>query len=162
MLSQNIANRLNEQANKEIYSGYFYLGMSAYAASSGLPGFANWFYGQWKEELAHAKKFYDYIVKEGSKVVLTAIDKPPQDFSSGEDLFKKTLTHEKKVTGLIHSLVELARGENDKTTEEFLQWYVKEQKEEEATPAGILERIKKAGKDKNAFLEIDRQLMARK
>lgn len=160
MLSKKIENALNEQANKEIYSAYFYLGMSAYAASSALPGFANWFYQQWKEELFHAKKFYDYIVSRKGKVTLEAIDAPPQDFSSGEDLFAKTLNHEKKVTGLINSLVELAKSESDQETLGFLEWFVKEQKEEEATPARILKKIEAKG-EKNPT-DIDRELAVRK
>lgn len=162
MLSEKMAKSLSEQLNKEIYSGYFYLGMSAYAASSGLPGFANWFYGQWKEELFHAKKLMDYIIKRKNKLVLLPIEKPPQDFSSGEDLFDKTLDHEKKVSSMIAGLVEMAKGENDRETEDFLRWFVKEQIEEEATPAGILQKIRAGGKDEKSLSEIDAQLAGRK
>jgi len=162
MLSKKIEEALNEQANKEIYSAYFYLGMSFYAASIGLEGFRHWFYQQWKEELFHAKKFYDYIVQQKGKVTLEAIEKPPQDFSSAEDLFAKTLNHEKKVTGLINGLAELAKSENDSEAENFLQWFVKEQKEEEETPAGILKKIEEKGKDEKGLSEIDRELATRK
>ncbi|MBL7156632.1 MAG: ferritin [Candidatus Omnitrophica bacterium] len=160
MLSKKILENLSEQMNKEIYSGYFYLGMSDYAASTGLGGFANWFYAQWKEEIAHAKVILNYINKNGQRAMLKAIDEPPQDFTSGQDLFEKTLAHEKKVTGLIKALVELARTEKDTETENFLQWFVKEQREEESTPAGILEEIKKAGE--KGIKEIDKKLSARK
>jgi ferritin len=162
MLSKKMLEALEEQINKEIYSGYFYLGMSAYAAFNGLPGVANWFYGQWKEELEHAKKMFDYAHKAGNRVTLKAIDVPPQDFSSAADLFEKTLNHEKKVTGLINNLVDVAKKENDKATEDFLQWFVKEQKEEEATPATILKRIQAAGSDASKFSEVDQQLARRK
>lgn len=162
MISKKMAEALNEQMIKEIYSGYLYLGMAAYAVSFGLGGFSNWFYGQWKEELFHAKKFFDYITEQGHRVVLTTIDEPPQDFTSGKDLFEKTLAHEKRVTGLIYELVDLARKENDKSTEDFLGWFVKEQIEEEATPAGILDKIKQAEKDKKEILEVDSQLAKRK
>jgi len=158
MISQKMQKALNEQLNKEIYSAYFYLGMSAYAAREKLPGFANWFYAQWKEELFHAKKFLDYIIAQKGNLMLKAIDQPPQDFSSAKDLFDKTLNHEKKVTGLIHDLVALAKKENDKNTEKFLKWFVKEQVEEEATPAGILAKIGTSGKP----LEVDRELAKRK
>ena len=160
MLSKSIIEALSEQANKEIYSGYFYLGMSDYAASKGLAGFANWFYAQWKEEIAHAKVIFNYIHKNGQRAGLKAIDNPPQDFTSGQDLFEKTLAHEKKVTGLINKLVELAADEKDEKTVEFLQWFVKEQREEEATPAGILDEIKKAGE--KGLAEVDKKLSARK
>ena len=162
MLSKKMKDAIDEQINKEIYSAYFYLGMSAYAASKGLVGFANWFYKQWNEEIFHAKKMFDYVHAEGQRVTLKAIDNPPQDFTSGPDLFEKTLAHEKKVTGLINNLVKLAKEENDKTTEDFLGWFVKEQKEEEATPAGILEKISKAGKDEKGISEVDGELVKRK
>ncbi len=162
MLNKKVLDGLNEQINKEIYSAYFYLGMSAYAASNGLTGFANWFYRQWNEEIFHAKKMFDYVHQSGDRVTLKAIDEPPQDFTSGSDLFEKTLAHEKKVTGLINSLVKLAQEESDKATEDFLQWFVKEQKEEEATPAGILRKIDKAGKDEKGLKEVDTILATRK
>jgi ferritin len=162
MLNKKIEEALNGQANKEIYSGYFYLGMSAYAASLGLPGFQHWFYQQWKEELFHAKKFYDYIVEEKGKVALEAIEKPPQYFTSATDLFAKTLNHEKKVTGLINDLVTLAKSQNDQKTCDFLQWFVKEQAEEEEGPAKILKKIEEKGKDEKGLSEIDTELATRK
>ena len=86
MLSKKVLDSINEQINKEIYSAYLYLGMSAYAASTGFPGVAGWFYAQWREEIVHAKRMFDYIHKRGERVVLKAIDNPPQDFNSIEDL----------------------------------------------------------------------------
>ena len=162
MLSKRMLDSLSEQLNKEIYSGYYYLGMSDYAASNGLKGVANWFYRQWQEELEHARKILDYINANRQRAMLRAIDEPPQEFSSAKDLFEKTLAHEKKVTGLINNLVELARAENDKSTEEFLQWFVKEQVEEEETPKGILDDINRAEKDGAGLKAIDNQLAERK
>ena len=162
MISEKMKDALNEQINKELYSAYFYLGMSAYAASTGLKGFANWFYRQWGEELIHTKKMFDYVHEKGRRVTLSAIEKPPQDFTSCKDLFARTLEHEKKVTRLINNLVELAKKENDKATEEFLEWFVKEQKEEEATPAGILQKIEHAEESNKNLSEIDGRLAARK
>ena len=162
MLSQKMKEALDEQINKEIYSAYFYLGMSAYAASKGFEGVANWFYVQWGEELRHAKKIFDYVIQKGQKVSLEAIDKPPQDFTSIADLYEKTLAHEKKVTGLINNLVLLAKKENDQNAIAFLEWFVKEQKEEEETPAGILKKINTDGKDGKGLKEIDAELAERK
>ena len=162
MLSKNVLESINEQINKEIYSAYFYLGMSAYAASNDFPGVAGWFYAQWREEIVHAKRMFDYVHKKGERVTLKAIDNPPQDFSSIEDLYAKTLAHEKKVTGLINKLVEVAKSENDKETEEFLQWYVKEQEEEEETPAKILAQIKETGSDEGKLKKVDAELSKRK
>lgn len=159
MISKRMEESINEQANKEFYSAYFYLGMSNYALSTGLKGFANWFYGQWNEEIFHAKKLCDYVISRGGKVSLKEIATPPQEFFSGKDLFEKTLAHEKKVTKLINDLVQVSKEEKDKETEEFLQWFVKEQVEEEATPASIIQKISNAGKDISG---VDAELLKRK
>ncbi len=162
MISKKIVDALNYQMNREIWSAYFYLGMASYADSIGYKGVANWFKAQWKEELFHADKFYNYVNQQGQRVMLEAIEEPPQDFSSIKDLFERTAKHEKNVTGLIHDLVELAGQENDKDTESFLQWFVKEQVEEEETPAGILSDINSKGKDEKGLKEIDAELALRK
>ena len=156
MMNEKMLKRLNYQINREIYSGYFYLGMAAYAASIGRKGVANWFTAQMKEELVHAQKIYDYVERQGAKVFLEAIEEPPQEFSSVTDLFEKTLEHEKKVTGLIKGLVGLAAEEKDAETEQFLQWFVKEQIEEEAAPAGILKKLGEKGE-----AEVDDELAKR-
>jgi ferritin len=164
MASEKMIKTLTRQMNREFYSGYFYYGMAAYASSVGLKGFESWFLGQTKEELQHGHKFYDYISKQGVRVMLEDIETPPQDFSSGLDLFEKTLAHEKKVTGLIHDLVKLAQDENDKETEQFLQWFVKEQVEEEATPSKIIQKIKGAieKNEKSGYSTVDGELAKRK
>jgi ferritin len=133
--------------------------MAAYAATIGMKGVANWFTAQMKEELFHAQKIYDYVSRQGAKVDLEAIEEPPQDFTSVKDLFEKTLAHEKKVTGMIRDLVDLAVQEKDGETEKFLQWFVKEQMEEEATPAGILEKIESKGE--GGISEVDSELSKR-
>ena len=162
MISKKMVDAIDRQLNREIYSAYFYLGMASYAESIGYKGVANWFKAQWKEELFHADKMFDYVLKRGSRVMLEPIEEPPQDFSSIQDLFKRTTEHEKKVTALIHKLVELAKQENDNETASFLQWFVKEQIEEEATPAGILKGLETKGKSKEGLLEIDSELAKRK
>ena len=159
MLSDKMLNSLNHQINREIYSAYFYLGMAAYASSIGMNGVANWFSGQVKEELFHAQKMYDYVNQNGLKVNLEAIEEPPQDFTSVADLFAKTLAHEKNVTAMIKDLAALATEEKDAETGKFLQWFVKEQEEEEATPAGILAKLE--GKDDAGVKEVDSELSKR-
>ena len=156
MISDKMIKALNHQANRELYSAYLYVGMASYATDKGLKGTANWFTAQMKEELTHAQKIYAYVNQQGSKVTLEPIEEPPQDFSSVTDLFKKTLGHEKKVTGMINDLVALAVEEKDAETEKFLQWFVKEQVEEEATPAGILKEIEGEGET-----EVDSKLAKR-
>ena len=164
MISERLVKNLNRQMNRELYSAYFYLGMAAYAASIGLKGVEHWFIAQAKEEEAHAKRFYDYIIRSGGRVHLGAIEEPPQNFSSAIDLFEKTLAYEKKVTGLIHGLVAAAKDEDDKDTEGFLQWFVKEQVEEEATPNMILQDMRSAlAKDgKEGLAVVDARLANRK
>lgn len=162
MLSDDILNSLNWQVNRELYSAYFYMGMATYASSIGWKGIANWFNIQAKEELDHAEKIYIYVNGQGRRVKLKEIEQPPQEFSSATDLFNKTLGHEKKVTKMIGDLVALARQEGDKETENFLQWFVKEQLEEEANASGVLKKISSAGYDKDAIAMVDSQLLKRK
>jgi len=161
MLTDKMIEGLNEQINKEIYSAYLYLSMASYASTLGLNGFVNWFNVQVQEELSHAQKMYDYVVQQGYRVMLKAIDEPPQNFKSPINLFEETLSHEKIVTGLINNLVKIAKEENDNATEIFLQWYVTEQVEEEANPTEIIQKLKLTGKDGNGLLMIDNELAQR-
>lgn len=161
MISDKMFESLNEQLNKEMYSAYLYMAMSASCTSRGLKGFANWFMVQYQEEMAHAMKFYDYIHNQGNRVKLMAIDQPQIDFESPLAMFEKTLSHEQFVTGLIHGLVDLAGEENDSTTRDFLQWFVKEQIEEEETAGGILDRVKSADVSGEALMELDKELASR-
>jgi ferritin len=162
MISKTLADKIIYQINREIYSGYLYLGMSSYAHSLGLKGFANWFKCQFKEELEHAEKMYDYLSAKGIRVILDAIEKPPQDFNSAPELFEKTLAHEQAVTKLIRGLFELAKQEKDDETAQFLDWFVKEQVEEEATPASIINKIDEAGRNSEGLAKIDAMLSNRK
>ena len=162
MISDKMIKELNEQINKELYSAYLYMGMSSYSASEDLDGFAGWFALQAGEEVAHARKIYDYVNSQGGRVMLSAIEEPGQDFNGPQDLFEKTLEHEKKVTAMINSLVKTARGEDDYATEVFLQWFVSEQVEEEETAQGILARIKLVGEKGNGIFMLDRELGGRK
>jgi ferritin len=161
MISGKMIESLNEQINKEIYSAYLYLGMASYAITLGLNGVANWFNVQVKEELSHAQKMYGYVNVQGSRVILKAIDEPPQEFTSALNLFEKTLSHEQKVTGMIHDLVHQAKKENDQATEIFLQWFVSEQVEEEENATELVQKFKLAGNDGNGILMADKDLAAR-
>ncbi|MBU1084493.1 MAG: ferritin [Candidatus Omnitrophica bacterium] len=161
MLSDKMVKSINGQINKELYSAYLYLGMSSYAASMGLNGFANWFSVQVKEELSHAQKFYDYVTQQGRIVELGLIEQPDQAFNGVEDAFKKTLEHEIKVTSYINNLVAVARAENDNATGIFLQWFVTEQVEEEANASAILQKIRLIGGKGDGLFMIDKDLAAR-
>ncbi len=161
MISAKMQDALNEQVNKEFYSAYMYLAMSAYCNTSGLPGFANWMRMQYEEEILHVTKMYDYILDQGGVVKLKAIEQPPVEYGSPLEIFEKTLEHERFVTRLINSLMELAVDEKDFATQTFLQWYVTEQVEEESNVNDILAPLRMVGEDKGGLMMIDQQLGGR-
>ncbi len=161
MLSEKMQDAINGQLNAELYSSYLYLSMNAYFKSINLDGFANWMYYQAQEELAHAMKFYDFINQRGGRVSLLKIEAPPYQWDSPRAVFEATLEHERKVTGLINELVELALAEHDHATNIFLQWFVSEQVEEEENVGGVLEQLKLMGEAKGGLFMIDRELAKR-
>jgi len=161
MISKKLEKAINEQINKELYSEYYYLGMAAYFDDEGLPGFANFFKIQVQEERFHAMKFYHYLAERGGKVELDAIKRPPQDFESIEDIFKKAYEHEQFVTQSINSLVDIAISENDHATRNFLNWFVEEQVEEEASMDDLLKKVRRIGSHGHGIYMLDGQLAQR-
>lgn len=161
MLSKEMQDALNEQINKELYSGYLYLSMSAYCESVNLPGFAHWMRAQALEEQEHAMKMFEFVVDRGGRVVLKAIDQPPAEFESPTAVFEQTLKHEEYVTSLIDDLYARAVQEKDYASQVFLQWYVTEQVEEEKGASEILERLRMVGDKAQGLALIDRELAAR-
>ncbi len=158
MLKENVLKALNSQLNAELYSSYLYLSMEAYFESIDLSGFANWMRAQAQEELAHAMKFYDYIVRRGERVTLDTIEKPQIEWDSPLAVFEHVYAHEQKVTGLINDLVDLAASESDHATSNFLQWFVAEQVEEEESASGVLQRVKLTGDSKSGLFMLDSEL----
>lgn len=152
---------LNEHMNKEMYSAYLYMSMSAFCDSSGLKGFANWFMVQYHEEMFHAMKISEYIQSQGGKVKLLKIDEPPHVWESPLDVFEKTLAHEQMVTRLINDLMDLAIAEKDHATQIFLQWYVTEQVEEEENDNEILDQLRLIKDNPQGLLMLDREFAAR-
>jgi ferritin len=161
MLSKKMADALNEQINKEMYSAYLYLAMSAYSEFKGLKGFSNWFYVQHQEETDHAMRIYYYLQNQGTQVKLMALEQPPTDFGTPMDMFQATLKHEQFITKSINGLVDLAVQEKDHTTQIFLQWFVSEQIEEESNDNEIIDKLKLAGEDGNGLFMIDKDLGSR-
>ncbi|MDK2976368.1 MAG: ferritin [Candidatus Marinimicrobia bacterium] len=161
MISKKLEKALNEQINKELYSEYYYLGMAAWFSDQGLDGFANFFKVQVQEERFHAMKMFDYLINRGGKVALEAIQKPPQDFESAEDIFKKAYEHEQFVTKSINDLMDLAIAENDHATRNFLNWFVEEQVEEEASMDELLTKVRMIGSKGHGMLMLDGQLAQR-
>jgi len=161
MLSKTIQDALNEQIKNELYSGYLYLSMAAYAESIQMPGIAHWMRLQAQEEQGHALKMFDYVHERGGRVVLQAIAQPPAEFESPLDVFRKTLEHERHVTQLIHNLYALALRENDYATQMFLQWFVTEQVEEEKNASEIVSLLEMIGGHSQGLVMLDRQLAQR-
>jgi ferritin len=145
MLSKTMEHALNKQVNRELYSAYLYLAMSSYFETVNMKGFAKWMRIQAKEEQVHAMKIYDYIVARGGTVSLLDIEAPRAKWSSAGKVFDEVYAHEQKVTAMIHGLVDLAVKEKDHATFEMLQWFVKEQVEEEERASEIVSQIKIVG-----------------
>jgi len=161
MLSEKMQEVLNGQLNAELYSAYLYLSMSAYFQSLDLAGFANWMRVQTQEELVHAMKFHDYINERGGRVLLRSIESPPTEWMSPLAVFEYAYQHEQKVTGLINNLVDLSMEVKDHATHNFLQWFVSEQVEEEASANDVVRKLKLMGKAAGGMFMIDRELAQR-
>ena len=158
MISKKMEKALNEQFNREYYSSYLYLAMSAYCVSTNYDGAASWMRLQAQEEMTHAMKFYDYIHHQQAGVVLEAIDQPSAKFKSVLDAFEKTLAHEKYITKSINDLYALAVQEKDFATQAFLQWFVSEQIEEESEAQRVVDRIRMIGGSVSGLLYLDKEL----
>ena len=161
MISKNMEKALNDQVNAELFSAYLYLSIEAYFESLNLKGFANWMHCQTQEELFHVMKIYSFINERGGRVKLSAIDKPQFEWKSPLDAFEAALNHERKVTGLINNLVDLALKENDHASNIFLQWFVTEQVEEEDNVDNVIQSLKLIGDDAVGLFMIDKELAAR-
>ncbi|HNR26688.1 MAG TPA: ferritin, partial [Methanobacteriaceae archaeon] len=158
MLDERMEEALNYQLNRELYSGYLYLAMAAYFDDQDLPGFANWMRIQAQEELSHAMKFYDYLVRRGGRAVMDAIEAPENEWESAVAVFEQVYQHEQMVTGLIHKLVDLALELSDHATNNFLQWFVAEQVEEEESSSGVLHKVKMASQSRSGLYMLDQEL----
>ena len=161
MISNSMADSLNEHMNFELFSANIYLCMSSAANEMGLKGAASWFLVQYQEEMTHFMKFFNYLVDQGINVSLAASKKIPNSYKSLLDLFQKTLAHELQVTKRINDLMEQAVKEKDHATQIFLQWFVTEQIEEENNDRDIIAKLKLIGPNGHGILMIDAELSAR-
>lgn len=160
MLSKKMEKAFNDQIKWEFYSAYMYLSLGAYFQDIGLPGFANWMNVQFQEEQFHAMKMYNYVLEKGGKVQLQAIDAPPYAWKSPLEAFQFALSHENHVTRRINDLVDLAQKEKDHASAIFMQWFVTEQVEEEASFGDTVNKLKLVGDGGGLFM-LDRELAAR-
>jgi len=152
----------NEQLNAELYSSYLYLSMAAYFEATNLPGFANWMSMQSQEEYTHSMKFYSYINQVGGRVELDTIEKSGFEWKSPLVVFEASLEHEKYITKRINDLVDLAIEEKDHAANNFLQWFINEQvEEEEANVGNIVDKFRLISEEKGGLFLLDRELGAR-
>lgn len=161
MIDKKIEAAINEQINAELWSAYLYLSMGMNFENSGMPGVANWFKIQFKEEQAHAEIFMNYINQRGGRVVLKKIDEVPTEWATPLDAFKATLAHEEKVTALITNLYALAEQEKDYATRDRLAWFVSEQVEEEDNAKQLIDKFTLIGNDGMGLYTLDRELASR-
>ena len=161
MLNAKVHKAMNEQINAELYSAYLYMSMMAHFEAKTLLGFATWLRVQSMEETLHAFKFYDYIIERGGQATLKAIAGPPTEWATPLAAFQEVLKHEEKVTGLINKIMDIALEAKDHASSSFLQWYVDEQVEEEASAAQIVAKLKLIGDSPQALLMLDAELGAR-
>ena len=161
MINEKLQNAFNDQINKELYSEYLYLAMKTYFMEQNLMGFVNWFDVQVQEEHAHAMGMYDYLNERGGQIELMAIDKPVFEGKTPLEIFEEVLKHEEYVTSRINALYDVAEETRDRAAMKFLDWYIDEQEEEEASVDGVLTTLRLIGEDKKALLLLDKDLATR-
>jgi ferritin len=158
MISSTMQKALNEQITEEVFSSYLYLSMSAWFATANYSGMARWMRVQAKEEQGHAMKLFDYVLERGGVIELDAVSKPKKEWTKPLDAFREALVHERHITACIHRLAETAAAEKDYGTVNFLQWFVKEQVEEEGAAEPIVAILEKIGDNLAALYGMDHGL----
>ena len=161
MLDKKVAELLNQQINKEFYSAYLYLDFSNYYNDQELTGFANWYMIQAQEERDHALLFMQYLQNNGEKVTFEAIDKPSVELTGNKEVLEAGLNHERYVTSLIHNIYDAAYSGRDFRTMQFLDWFVKEQGEEETNADGLVKKFELYGNDPRSLYMLDSEMAAR-
>ncbi len=161
MLNKNVSSLLNQQINKEFYSAYLYLDFANYYESRGLDGFSNWYMVQAQEERDHALLFYQYLHNNNERVTLEAIAQPDKKFQNDMDPLKAALEHEEYVTGLIHDIYAAAQDAKDFRTMQFLDWFVKEQGEEETNANDLISKMELFGSDPKGLYMLNSELKGR-
>jgi len=161
MLNQKVQDAINNQINEELFSSYLYHSMSNYFESKNLKGMSQWMKFQAQEERIHATKFIDFVNEAGGRVLLTEIGAPQTDWESPLSVFEDALGHERKITGMINELVDIALAERNHAANNLFQWFVNEQIEEESNADEIVEKLKLVGDNGVALFMVDKELGAR-
>lgn len=160
-MDKKVSQLLNDQINKELYSAYLYLDMANFYSAKGLDGFANWYEIQAKEEQDHAMLMYRYLHNNNQTVTLEAVAKPDKTFAELSDPLKAAYEHEQYVTGLIGAIYAAAQEAHDYRTIQFLDWFVKEQGEEENNAETLVKKFELFGDDPKSLYMLDNELGAR-
>lgn len=158
MISKTIEDALNDQIAFEFYSAHIYLAMSSYFESIDLPGFASWMRVQYQEEVAHAEKILDYLIERDGRAIIKSFETPPAEWASEQGAFEEAYAHEQLVSGRFNNLMELVISEKDHASQIFLQWFVNEQVEEEASVKAVIQQLKLLGDSKAGLFQMDREL----
>lgn len=158
MISKKMEQALNKQIELEGYASFLYLSMASWCDKEGLDGCAAFMHRQSEEEKEHMLRIFHYISEVDGHALTPAIKQPPHEFESVKSLFEEVYAHEQRVTKAIHELVALSMEERDHTTHHFLQWYIDEQKEEEALMRTILDKIKLIGNGPQSLYYIDMEV----
>jgi ferritin len=161
MLTKKLQDALNDQINREFFAEYLYLSMSAYLESIEMEGFANYFNVQAQEEHFHAMKMFNFVHDKGGRVLLKALKEPKSTYTSVINVIEESLKHEEYVTKSINELMDIAIKENDHSVKSFLQWFIDEQVEEEATITKLLAKLKLIKGEGLGLLTLDSQLLER-
>ncbi len=156
-MNKKIEELCNRQIEREGYSSNLYLAMASWAENNGYPGFASWLYSQSEEEKEHMLKFIRYINERGGKAQIPAFKKPPADFKNIKDLFNEVLKHEKFITASINEIFDATLSEKDYSTSNFLQWFLAEQVEEEASVHNIIDKLNMM--PANNIYPLDKEIM---
>ena len=157
MLVKEVEDLLNSQVDKEGYSSHLYLAMASWAETEGYKGIAEWLYAQAEEERMHMLKLVRYINERDGKAKIDAVKEPPAVFGSIKEMFDQVLKHEQFISASINDIVKVCIKVNDHNTHNMLQWYVKEQIEEESSARDIIDKLKLAG---NQLYLFDRDIMS--
>ncbi|MFP4481394.1 MAG: ferritin [Thermovirgaceae bacterium] len=158
MISKKMQDAMNKQINEELFSAYLYLSMAAWAEKSNLTGAASWMRKQSEEEMEHAMKFFNHINERGGEVELHPVEGPQKDWTGILEVFEASLAHEQHISACINDLYGLAAAEKDYASQVFLQWFIEEQVEEEASVDEVVQKLKMVSGSKNGIFMVDREL----
>lgn len=158
MIGKKMQDAMNKQINEELFSAYLYLSMAAWAEKSNLPGAASWMRKQSGEEMEHAMKFFNHLNERGGEVELMPVEGPQKEWASILEIFEASFTHEQHISACINDLYGLAVEEKDYASQVFLQWFIEEQVEEEASVDEVVQKLRLVSGSKNGIFMVDREL----